>query len=88
MAFKRVIMVVTLLGLQYNVGEKPTVIILYTFYIINRHAGAPNKTKTMLYIIKQGRNINTIIVSSNHTAIGASINSLEHNERYDIPGNH
>ena len=36
-------MVVTL-SQQYNVGEKPTVI-LYTY--INRHAGTPNKTKTI-----------------------------------------
>ena len=35
-------MVVTL-GRQYNVGEKPTVI-LYTY--INRHAGTPDKHKT------------------------------------------
>ena len=34
-------MVVTL-GQEYNVGEKPTVI-LYTY--INRHAGPPNITK-------------------------------------------
>ena len=34
-------MVVTL-GQQYNVGEKPTVILLTN---INRHAGTPNKTK-------------------------------------------
>ena len=32
------------LGQQYNVGEKPT-FILYT-YIINRHAGTPDKNKT------------------------------------------
>ena len=31
-----------ILGQQYNVGVKPTVI-LYT-YIINRHAGKPEKT--------------------------------------------
>ena len=31
------------LGQQYNVGEKPTVILCTD---INRHAGAPNKTKT------------------------------------------
>ena len=31
------------LGQQYNVGEKPTVI-LYTY--INRHAGTPTKGKT------------------------------------------
>ena len=30
------------LGQQYNVGEKPSVI-LYTY--INRHAGTPEKTK-------------------------------------------
>ena len=35
-------MVVTL-GQQYNVGEKPT-IILYTYYI-NRHAGTPEKQR-------------------------------------------
>ena len=33
-------MVVTL-GQQYNIGEKPTVIILYTY--INRHAETPDK---------------------------------------------
>ena len=32
-------MVVTL-GQQYNTGEKPTVM-LYTYYIISRHAGTP-----------------------------------------------
>ena len=43
-------MVVTL-GQQNNVREKPTVI-LYTYVIINRHAGPPNNTKpkTMQYI--------------------------------------
>ena len=35
-------MVVTL-GQQYNIGEKPTVI-LYTY--INRHAGTPKKLVT------------------------------------------
>ena len=35
-------MVVTL-GQQYNVGEKPAVV-LYTY--VNLHAGTPNKTKT------------------------------------------
>ena len=35
------IMVVTL-GQQYNIGEKPTVI-LYTY--INRHAGTPEKQR-------------------------------------------
>ena len=66
-------MVITL-GQQYNVGEKPTVI-LYTY--INRHAGTPTKGKTKQkgrqnkredktkgktkqYIIKQDKS-NTII---------------------------
>ena len=40
MAFKQVPMQITL-GPQYNVGEKPTVI-LYIY--INRHAGTPEKT--------------------------------------------
>ena len=31
------------LGQQYNIGEKPTVI-LYTYYI-NRHAGTPEKQR-------------------------------------------
>ena len=34
------------LGQQYNVGEKPTVILLYTY--INRHAG----TKQIIMLIK------------------------------------
>ena len=42
-------MVITL-GQQYNVGEKPTVI-LYTY--INHHAGTQTKGKTKQYIIKQ-----------------------------------
>ena len=40
MAFKRVPPVVVTLGQQYNIGEKPTVI-LYTY--INRHARTPEK---------------------------------------------
>ena len=45
------------LGQQYNIREKPPVI-LYT-YIINRHAGTPerasnNRTGTMQYTIKHG----------------------------------
>ena len=47
-------MMVVSLGQQCNnnVGEKPTVIIilLYTFYIINRHAGTPNKTKQSSFL--------------------------------------
>ena len=45
-------MVVTL-GQQYNIGEKPTVI-LYTY--INRHAGTPEKTaKCACHPIYSGR---------------------------------
>ena len=36
-------MVVTL-DQQYNIGEKPTVI-LYTYIIINRHGGTPEKQR-------------------------------------------
>ena len=55
------------LGQQYNVGEKPTVI-LYTY--INRHAESPSvtKQKTMQYIVKR-----VVIIydkgPSNHTQI-------------------
>ena len=44
-------MVVTLLGQQYNIGEKPTVI-LYSY--INRHAGTPEKQRNKN---KQKKNI-------------------------------
>ena len=37
-------MTVTSLGQQYNIGEKPTVI-LYTY--INRHAGTPEKQRRL-----------------------------------------
>ena len=55
-------MVVTL-GQQYNVGEKPTVI-LYTY--INHHAEPPIITIVLIM---------SIIVPSNHTRIGAWVNS-------------
>ena len=44
-------MVVTM-GQQYDVGENPTVLLLYTTYIA-RHAEPPNitKQKTLQYII-------------------------------------
>ena len=63
-------MVVTL-GQQYNVGEKPTVV-LYTY--INRHAEPPNIPKTLQYIVKKVV-LMSIIVPSNHTKIGAWVNS-------------
>ena len=50
-------MVITL-GQQYNVGEKPTVI-LYTY--INRHAGTPTKGKTNNTSSNNKDKYNTII---------------------------
>ena len=49
------IYIIVTLGQQYNIGEKPTDILLYT-YIINRHTGRPEKqrkktTKNMVLII-------------------------------------
>ena len=60
-------MIITL-GQQYNVGEKPTVI-LYT-HIINRHAGTSdkNKTETMQYIIKHG----TVVIIYCYIIIGCT----------------
>ena len=52
-------MVVTL-GQQYHVGGKPAVI-LYT-YIINRHAGTPNKTKTKDTMSLDYSSINFVVV--------------------------
>ena len=49
-------MVITF-GQQYNVGEKPTVI-LYTY--INRHVGTPTKGKTNQYIHHQAIKTNPI----------------------------
>ena len=51
-------MVVTL-GQQYNIGEKPTVI-LYTYYI-NHHAGTPEKHR------KQKRN--NVLINSTGTSL-------------------
>ena len=59
-------MVVTL-GQQYNVAEKPTVI-LHTY--INHHAEPPIITRKHKKIV-----IMSIIVPSNHTRIGAWVNS-------------
>ena len=54
-------MVITL-GQQYNVGEKPTVI-LYTY--INRHAGTPTKGKTNKCTSSNNKDkSNTIIIET------------------------
>ena len=53
-------MVITL-GQQYNVGEKPTVI-LYTY--IDRHAGTPTKGKTKQYTSNNKDKSTTIIETS------------------------
>ena len=66
--------VVATLGQQYNVGERPTVI-LYTY--INRHARPSGTTKqnTIQHITKKVVIIYEIIIPSNHTAIVAWVNS-------------
>ena len=67
-------MVVTLCQ-QYNVGENPTVI-LYTY--INHHAEPPTITKhkhCSSAIDKRILVLMSIIVPSNHTRMGAWVNS-------------
>ena len=66
-------MVVTL-GQQYNVGEKPTVI-LCTY--INHHAQLPVITQHTHSVVHNGITrivLMSIIVLSNHTRIGAWVN--------------
>ena len=75
-------MVITL-GRQYNVGEKPTVI-LYTY--INRHAGTPTKGKTNQYIrsqlgssndaIKRRVQRETICLQTDQSKVKGSFNGL------------
>ena len=60
-------MEVTLLGQQYNVGEKP-IVILYTYYYINRPEGTPDRHQ------KQNRNN----VAVHHHIHGSSDNILLH----------
>ena len=62
------------LGQQYNVGEKPT-IILYTY--INHHAEPPIiiRYQHCSTLVKMIVLIMSIIVPSNHTRIGAWVNS-------------
>ena len=68
-------MVVTL-GQQYNIGEKPTVI-LYTY--INRHAGAPekqrrqNSTSSNIIIYNNGGFLPDIILLTNVITIGEPV---------------
>ena len=47
---------VVTLGQQYNVEEKPTLFILYTY--MNRHAGTPNETRTKDTMIESGLQLN------------------------------
>ena len=62
------------LGQQYNVGEKPTVI-LYTY--INRHADPPSvtKQKTTYYIVKMAVMIYDKRAIEPYTNIGAWVNN-------------
>ena len=69
------------LGQQYNVGEKPTVILcIYTYYI-NRYTGTPEKTvnqnrdNVVHHHIDKRIVLMSTIVPSNHTRIGAWVNS-------------
>ena len=39
------------MGQQYNIGEKPTVI-LYTYYYINHHVGTPKQKQTTVLTIQ------------------------------------
>ena len=41
---------VATLSQKYNTGEKPTVM-LYTYIIINRHAGTPDKNITKTFLV-------------------------------------
>ena len=67
---------VVIFGQQYNVGEKPTVM-LYTYYI-NRHAGPPNNTENnvVLYKVKKFGIIydNMAIESYNNRGLGQQEN--------------
>ena len=65
-------MVVTL-GQQYNVGEKPTVI-LYTN--INRHAGTPNKKQNKTKNNVVHHYINRVVIRCGYT----------HSKSMDQPG--
>ena len=57
-------MVVTL-GQQFNIDEKPTVI-LYTN--INRHAGTPDNNKTITFLVhnKIGLQLYTLVITAVH----------------------
>ena len=74
MVFNRVPRKVTL-GQQYNVGEKPTVI-LYTY--INPHAELPNITKQDNIVLSQEDSTwYLIVVPSDLTRIGARVKTVK-----------
>ena len=62
------------LGQQYNVGEKPT-FILYT-YIINRHAGTPDK--------KQKQNRNNVSSTNIHESNNVLFHRLQRQGLYMV----
>ena len=68
------------LGPQYNIGEKPTVM-LYTY--INRHVGTPDKTKQKHCRTSFNRLIIRIDNSTIESLRGRAY-SLENTERYNI----
>ena len=61
-------MMVVTLGQQYNVGEKPTVI-LYTTCIINRHAGTPEKSSKNKNNVDSSTLSNIVVVVMIHCYI-------------------
>ena len=71
-------MVVTL-GQQYNTGEKPTVV-MYT-YIINRHAGTPDKNKTKKTFLVHDK---TYFDNNIHDPYTIKTCSLEHKQCYNV----
>ena len=79
MAFKRVLLsyiygTVVSLGQQYNIGEKPTVI-LYTY--INRHAGTPEKQRR-----QNSTSSNMAVIIYCYIGCGAEVTTLKR-ERED-----
>ena len=70
-------MVVTL-GQQYNIGEKPTVI-LYTYITLITMQGQPDKNKTKTFLVH-----NKIYSNSAIDPYTVKAYSLEHKQCYDV----
>ena len=72
---------VVILGQQYNVREKPTVILYTYIYITNRHAEPPDivKHKTLQYVVK------TLVIIYDNSAIEPC---LKKNQNVPRPSEH